>query len=132
MNNSVFKNLRKALLNMSSLKKVLDNKKQIDHMIKQIDSFQDLCQPSIHKVRTCVDFYEIHHNNCMAFNNSMKIDFIYVVKGLLRVTLIQIMSSIDEVMEYEIYLKQGDFIDFITQFYGFKDTIVKEIICLNP
>ena len=71
-------------------------------------------------------------------NDNLKVDFLYVLKGMLKITLVRRdhnqLQTKDELKPTEkvIYIRENEHFDFIDQHYSCKDYVIDKITAEDP
>ena len=67
----------------------------LDVMVNTVPSFADLCKPSLYRIKKLTERLHIAQGQKFFFEDGLKVDLIYVHRGLLQITLTMLPSERD-------------------------------------
>ena len=85
LKNPILSALKRYFFKQGSIKNIVATHKQLDKIIEDVMYFAELCTPTKARLRDLLQIQEIDPGEAIPVVDPIKIDFIYVVKGALRV-----------------------------------------------
>ena len=85
LKNPIFNALKRYFFKQGSIKNIMATHKQLDKIIDDVEYFKELCAPTRGRLRDLLQIQEIDPGEAIPVADPIKIDFIYVVKGALKV-----------------------------------------------
>ena len=68
----------------------------LDLMVNSVPSFADLCKPSLYRIKNLTERLSLEQGENFFFEDGLKVDLIFVHRGLLQITLTMLPSERDK------------------------------------